>query len=187
MSAWRVLLDQLVRERGRALFGYAFILTGNRYDAEELLQDALVRAFRSGRTSTTLDAAHLSAKRAIAIAFIDRARPVAVRPLTSDAGGDLRDWVWALPNFPDNTSDIERALDLQAALLTLAPRERACIVLRFMDDLTVSNVADTLDLPPGAVRRYLSDAWAKLHRLLPGLDLDDEETVVVETREGRGR
>lgn len=76
-------------ERGRALFGYAYALTGDRYDAEDLLQDALVRAFRSGRTASSLDAAHVYVKRAIATAFIDRSRRLAVRPLISGTGGDL--------------------------------------------------------------------------------------------------
>lgn len=187
MSAWRGLLEQLVRERGRALFGYAYALTGDRYDAEDLMQDALVRAFRSGRTASSLDAAHVYVKRAIATAFIDRSRRAAVRPLISGTGGDLHDWVWALPASPDHAGDVGSALDLQSALLTLAPRERACMVLRFMDDLTVGAVADTLGLAPGTVKRYLSDARTKLREVLPGLDLDDVETVSVDTRDGSGR
>jgi RNA polymerase sigma-70 factor (ECF subfamily) len=181
MSAWRGLLDQLVRERGRALFGYAYALTGDRYDAEDLLQDALVRAFRSGRTASSLDAAHVYVKRAIATSFIDRARRASVRPRASGFGSDLQDWVWALPASPDHAGNVESALDLQQALLTLAPRERACIVLRFMDDLTVDAVADALGLAPGTVKRYLSDAREKLRAVLPGLDLGDVETVSVQT------
>ena len=48
-------------------------------------------------------------------------------------------------------------------------------------------VADTLGLAPGTVKRYLSDAREKLRAVLPGLDLDDVETVSVETRDGSGR
>lgn len=187
MSAWRSLLEQLVRERGRALFGYAYALTGNRHDAEDLLQEALVRAFRSGRTASSLDAAHVYVKKAIATGFIDRSRRAAARPAASSTGSDLRDWAGALTPSPDHAADVESAVDLQAALLTLAPRERACIVLRFMDDLTVEGVADTLGLAPGTVKRYLSDAREKLRLVLPGLDLTDDDTVAVETRERRGR
>ncbi len=187
MGAWRGLLDQVVRERGRALFGYAYALTGDRYDAEDLLQDALVRAFRSGRRAPSVDAAHAYVKSAITTSFIDRARRRAVRPRTSGAGADLQEWVWALPDSPDHAADVESALDLQSALLILAPRERACMVLRFMDDLTVDAVADTLGLAPGTVKRYLSDAKEKLRQVLPGLDMDDAETASVETRDGRER
>lgn len=177
MSAWRGLLDHLVRERGRALFGYAYALSGERDEAEDLLQDALVRAFRSGRTASSLDAAHVYVKRAIATSFIDRASRAAARPQASGVGCDFQDWVTS----PDHAGNVESALDLQQALLTLAPRERACIVLRFMDDLTVDAVADTLSLAPGTVKRYLSDARAKLRAVLPGLEFDYVETVSVET------
>ncbi|MCB2413950.1 sigma-70 family RNA polymerase sigma factor [Demequina sp. TTPB684] len=187
MSAWRVMLDQLVRERGRALFGYAFALTGDRYDADDLLQDALVRAFRSGRTASSLDAAHSYVKRAIATAFIDRSRRLAARPLVSGTSGDFQEWVRGFPISPDHAGDVESALDLQSALLVLAPRERACIVLRFMDDLTVDAVAEALGLAPGTVKRYLSDARAKLREVLPELDLDDPETASVHMRDGSGR
>ncbi len=187
MSAWRVMLDQLVHERGRALFGYAYALTGDRYDAEDLLQDALVRAFRSGRTASSVDAAHIYVKRAIATAFIDRSRRLAARPLISGTGGDLQEWVWNLPISPDHAGDVESALDLQSALLILAPRERVCMVLRFMDDMTVDAVADTLGLAPGTVKRYLSDARAKLREVLPELDLGEAETASVDTRDGSGR
>jgi len=54
-------------------------------------------------------------------------------------------------------------------------------VLRFMDDLTVDAVAETFGLASGTVKRYLSDARAKLSEVLPGLDLGDVETVSVET------
>jgi DNA-directed RNA polymerase specialized sigma24 family protein len=60
-------------------------------------------------------------------------------------------------------------------------------VLRFMDDLTVDAVADTLGLASGTVKRYLSDARTKLREVLPGLDLDDVETVSVDTQDGSGR
>lgn len=187
MSAWRGLLDQLVRERGRALFGYAYALTGDRHDADDLLQEALVRAFRSGRTASSLDASHVYVKRAIATSFIDRSRRAAARPLLSGSASDLHDWAWNLPSSPDHAASVESALDLQSALLTLAPRERACIVLRFMDDLTVDAVADTLGLAPGTVKRYLSDAREKLRAVLPALSLDDVETVSIDQRDGSGR
>ena len=43
------LLAVLARERGRALFGYAHLLTGDRHAAEDLVQEALVRTFARRR------------------------------------------------------------------------------------------------------------------------------------------
>lgn len=49
-------------------------------------------------------------------------------------------------------------LDVHAALATPRPRLRACVVLRFYDDLTVPEIARRLDLSDGTVKRYLFDA-----------------------------
>ncbi|WNM24436.1 RNA polymerase sigma factor [Demequina capsici] len=185
MGDWRGMLDQLVRERGRALFGYAYVLTGERDQAEDLLQDALVRAFRSGRRASSLDAAHAYVKRAIATAFIDRARRASTRPRT--AAGDLQDWVGHLPVAADHAPRVTTALDLQSALLTLPPRERACVALRFIDDMTVADVADTLGLATGTVKRYLSDGIARLREAMPDLELHDSETAAVDVKGGGER
>ncbi|MDN4473834.1 RNA polymerase sigma factor [Demequina zhanjiangensis] len=184
MSDWRGMLDAVVRERGRALFGYAYVLTGDRDQAEDLLQDALVRAFRSGRRASSVEAAQAYVKRAIATAFIDRARRAAARPV---AGGDLQDWVAYTPKTPDHAPRVEAALDLQSALLTLPPRERACVVLRYMDDMTVAAVADTLGLAQGTVKRYLSDAVGRLKEAMPEVVFAESESVPVDVREGGAR
>ena len=46
--------------------------------------------------------------------------------------------------------------------MKLAPRERACLVLRYYEDLKVADIAETLEISDGAVKRYLSDGLAKL-------------------------
>ena len=51
---------------------------------------------------------------------------------------------------------------MRAQLDALSPRERACIVLRYYEDLKVDDIADRLGISAGAVKRYLSDAHAKL-------------------------
>jgi RNA polymerase sigma factor (sigma-70 family) len=53
-----------------------------------------------------------------------------------------------------------------AALAGLAPRVRACIVLRYFEDLTVAEIADRLQLSEGTVKRYLSDGVHGLERVL---------------------
>lgn len=56
--------------------------------------------------------------------------------------------------------------DVRAALGRLAPQQRACVVLRYYDDLTVSEIADRLGLADGTVKRYLSVAVGRLETLL---------------------
>ncbi|WP_062304790.1 RNA polymerase sigma factor [Demequina subtropica] len=187
MSGWRETLDVLMRERGRALFGYAYVLTGNREQAEDLLQDALVRTFRTGRALRSVEAAHSYVKRAIATAYIDGGRRAAARPRTVGADADASRGRDLRMVAPDHGARVDQALDLHAALLTLSPRERACIVLRHLDELPLSEVAHTLGLAPGTVKRYLHDGIVKLRAVLPEVDLEDTETVAVHAREGGSR
>jgi len=187
VSAWRDVLEQVMRERGRALFGYAYVLTGDRHEADDLLQDALVRAFKSGRNVTSVDAAHVYVKKAIASAFIDRGRRAAARPRYTDGGiADLLGSS-ATTSVVDHSLASNAFVDLQAAVLTLAPRERACIVLRYMEDLRVDEIAAVLGLAPGTVKRYLHEAIKRLRALVPELEFGDGDLTDVKTRHGGSR
>lgn len=43
--AWDHDMERLARERGPALVGYAYLLTGELHSAQDLVQDALIRTF----------------------------------------------------------------------------------------------------------------------------------------------
>jgi len=181
---WARLLEQLVAERGAALFGYAYVLTGDKARAEDLVQDALVRTFRRGRADQGLDAAHAYVKRAIATAFVDSGRRLRARPAISD--------VEAEPVASDHADDVALALSLHASILTLPPRERACVVLRYLEDLSVAAIAAELGLAEGSVKRYLSDGVGRLRAVhgdfgLSATDLltGGRSTVPVTPKEGR--
>jgi len=60
------------------------------------------------------------------------------------------------------TPATDERLDLVEHLRGLSPRERACIVLRYYEDLKVDDIAAELAISSGAVKRYLSDALARL-------------------------
>jgi RNA polymerase sigma factor (sigma-70 family) len=154
VSTWATTLDTLVRERGAALFGYAFVLTGERDAADDLLQDALVRTFRRGRGDMPLNAAHAYVKRAMQTAMIDNHRRARTRP-----AHDPRQAERVAPD-PSEASASRQAL--YQAVLSLPPRERTCVVMRFFDGLSAASIARELGLAPGTVRKYLSDGVASL-------------------------
>lgn len=169
VKPWAATLEALVAERGAALFGYAYVLTGDRASAEDLVQDGLVRTFSRGRADLPLDAAHAYVKKAISSAFIDRGRRLAVRPLRAEVDAE--------PIAADHAVGVDLALSLHQSLLTLPPRERACVVLRYLDDLSVAAVAEELSLATGSVKRYLSDGVAKLRALHGGFDLTTSDVL----------
>jgi len=180
MARWQEALEALVRTRGAALVGYAYLLCGDRREAEDLVQDALVKTFTRGRLGLEPTNLEGYVRRAVLTTYLDgfrrRRRWAAIRHLTgaSEATG-----------AHDVATDAR--LDVAAALAVLSPRERTCVVLRYYDDLTVAEIAATLALSDGAVKRYLSDG---VHRLEPALgslagdltsgDLPEPETIPVE-------
>jgi RNA polymerase sigma factor (sigma-70 family) len=181
MSSWSRALDQLVRERGPALYGYAFVLTGDKHAAEDLVQDALIRTFRRGRYTGSLDSTHAYVKRAITTAFIDTHRRALARPQREHGAAGDTDATPASAALPDPSGQLAEALDLHRAILTLPPRERACVVLRYLEDKSTQQVADELGLATGSVKRYLSDAVVRLRTTYGELELpesSDSDTTV---------
>jgi RNA polymerase sigma factor (sigma-70 family) len=62
-----------------------------------------------------------------------------------------------------------------AALSGLSPRQRACVVLRYYQDLPVAQVASALGVAEGTVKRYLSEAMTRLAaRLSPAGSREQE-------------
>lgn len=152
---WEQVVIQLVAERGDALTRYAYFVSGSRDDAADLVQDALVKTFGRLRNGYSVASAEAYVRRAILNTYLDggrrvtRWRKIVHLSATPDtvASGD---------------SDTEARIDLHDELNKLTPRERACLVLRYYDDLKVDDIAATLELSSGAVKRYLSDGLAKM-------------------------
>ncbi|WP_084077691.1 RNA polymerase sigma factor [Demequina sp. NBRC 110057] len=167
---WAVTVDALIRERGPALFGYAVALTGDRHAAEDLLQDALVRTFKRGRGDASLNEAHAFVKRAMQTAAIDGHRRASARPSTPT------DVVPDSPS-PDHADAVADRSALIQALSILSPRERACIVMRYVDGLSAVAIAEETGLTAGTVRKYLSDAMARLQARHGDWGLDTADAV----------
>ena len=170
---WEDDLDALARERGPALVGYAYLLTGDLAAAQDLVQEALVRSFARRRAGgSDVDSLEAYTRLCILNVFRDEYRKrrtfLGRRHLLAGDGSY---------GAPDAVA--ADRIDVHAALGRLSPRERACVVLRHYEDLTVPEVAARLALSEGAVKRYLADAR---RRLGPALSTDDAETQVVMRR-----
>jgi len=172
MTRWEPVLEEVMRERSPRLLAYARLLTGDDAEAQDVLQDALVRTFSRGRAFDNANLAESYVRKAIPNVFVDR-----MRRRTSARRAHDKDV--ALGGHDVLTPDREAVMDVRAALTTLPPQERACVVLRFYDDLTVPQIAAQLNLAEGTVKRYLADASGKLARILgEDVDASDEATGV---------
>jgi len=172
MPRWQDLVERLLDERGPRLIAYAALLVGRDGDAEDLVHDAIVKVFSRPRPLHEVDEAEAYVRSAMPSIVIDRAR----------SASSKRRAVTRAFERGATPPDSDAGLDVRAALRTLPPREQVCVVLRFFDDLTVPQVAARLGLAEGTVKRYLSDARARLLPLLDATTWDEEhETVEVQT------
>lgn len=177
MSRWQPMAEELVRTRQRALIAYAYLLTRDAAAAEDLVQDALVRTFTGRAHFESIHSAEGYVRRAIASAFLDGRRRVVRRTRRESA-------VALMEAQQSHAALVEADADLALAMSQLAPRERACVALRYLADMSVAQTAEALDLSQGAVKRYTHDGAAALARLL-GATVDDADTVAIDVKGGR--
>ncbi len=154
-GGWQSVVATLVAERGDSLTRYAWLISGSADDAADLVQDALVKTFGRLRNGFTVSSAEAYVRRAILNTWLDKGRRTTrwrrIAHLT--AVTDIRD---------SSAPATDSRLDLSAELAKLTPRERACIVLRYYEDLKVDDIAEWLGISSGAVKRYLSDGLATM-------------------------
>ncbi|MFN8195129.1 MAG: SigE family RNA polymerase sigma factor [Nocardioidaceae bacterium] len=154
----RDLFEEFVAARYAALVRAAYLLVGNRSDAEDLVQTALAKVVpvwpriaedpeRYVRTVLARESVNRWRRR--------RWREVATAELPETAPAPALDGVVA-----------DRAT-LRRALGRLSPRQRAVVVLRFYEDLSVAEVADVLRCSEGTVKSQTHDALARLRTILP--------------------
>ena len=182
MNDWKRTLGELVENRHRHLVAYACMLTGDRAEAEDIVQEALIAAFGGRRTFAAVPAAEAYVRKAIASRFLDERRRASRRrrnnavvvPFTRATSPGPDDHV------PDST-------DLERALQRLPQRERAVVVLRYLEQLSTRESAEALVLSEGAVKRYLSDGLARLNALMGIQEELKEPGETVAIRKGARR
>ncbi|WP_200213530.1 SigE family RNA polymerase sigma factor [Micromonospora coerulea] len=134
----------------------AMLLTGDRWRAEELLQDSLVKVYERWRRLSRLDDPHAYLRRALINNHTSiwrrrrRESLVADVPERATPAGDVG---------PD-------AVVLRRALLSLPAKQRAVVVLRHYEDLTEREVAQVLGCSVGTVKSQNARALDKLRHLL---------------------
>ena len=151
--------EQFFRDQHRELAQLAYLLTGNHADADDVAADAMATAWRSWdqvqRSEHPVDVV-----RGIAVKLsAGRARRAVGERQRTRLLGPLTQWFSHGP-------EAGHELDLQAGLLALSPRRRACVVLRHVCDLSIPEVADLLGITEGAVKSQTSKGLDQLRRSL---------------------
>jgi RNA polymerase sigma-70 factor (sigma-E family) len=144
----------------------AYLLTGDRLEAEDLAQAALVRTYAAW-PRVRRDGAHAYARTVLMNLTRDRWR----RPLREYAAAEVPDRADAR-DLADDVTNRRLLVDL---LDTLAPQERAVILLRHYFDLSEAQAAAQLGVSVGTIKSTNARALAKLritpralHATIPG-------------------
>jgi RNA polymerase sigma-70 factor (sigma-E family) len=158
--------------RSPALFRAAYLMVGQRGLAEDLLQEALTKTYVAWPRLRDIGNAEAYARKAItttAISWWRRKSWKAEVPRddlpdqsTAPPGAsvDERDWLWT-------------------ELQHLAPRQRAALVLRYYEDLTEAQTAETMGCSVGTVKSQVSDGLKRLRsRLGPDVIPTSSEMTV---------
>jgi RNA polymerase sigma-70 factor (sigma-E family) len=151
-ASWREDFERFVAVDGDRLLHAAYGMCGDWQHAEDLVQNALVKI---AQRWSHLDDPLAYAYRCLTRATIDRWRALRRRPelLTEPA---------RLPEPAESADPVAEHADLVAALLTLPPRMRAIVVLRYLHDRSEAQTAEILGITTGAVKSGTSRALAKL-------------------------
>jgi len=163
---------EFVEARSPSLFRTAYLMVGDHQLAQDLLQEALVKTLVAW--PRLRDRPHVDAytRRIIVTTSISWRRRRSFHERPSHA---LPERVGPDPVDAAVTHDL-----VISALLTVPPRQRAAIVLRYYDDLTEAQTAEAMGCSVGAVKSQVSAGLKRMREAL-GRDLDESASIERET------
>jgi RNA polymerase sigma-70 factor (sigma-E family) len=147
-------LGEWFAAESETLLRFAYFLTGDRAAAEDLVQEAFVRLYRADR-HIEVEGFSAYARRTIANLHTSRFRRIRAerKALARHARpGDVA--------APEPVDHVWRAIQ------SLPRQQRACVALRFYEDMTEQVVADTLGVSLGTVKKQTHRALSTLRDVL---------------------
>ena len=157
--------SDFVRAHNATLFRTAYLMTGDYQRAEDLLQTTLVRVYQHWPRVDAMDHPVAYARKVL----VNQAASWWRRRSSHELPQVLRDQpVWH--DWMEEAAEHQR---VWKAVLSLPPRQRAVMVLRYYEDLSEAEIAETLGIAPGTVKSQAHAATRRLADLLgpPGLPL----------------
>lgn len=154
----RMAFAELVELYKDKLYNLSYRMLGNPHDAEEMTQEVFLRVYANLKK---YDFRHKFSTWIFRIATnccIDRLRKKKADrsldvPLDGEEDGDMYTVVPSRDALPDERIVArEKRLELQAAIERLPSAYRAVIVLKYMEDLSLQEIADILSVPVSTVK-----------------------------------
>jgi RNA polymerase sigma-70 factor (sigma-E family) len=158
-------LESFVRLRGAALFRYGYVLTGNRHDAADVVQEALVRVGARWRRVVAKGNPEAYVRTTMARVHVSRWRRVRREYLVDQVPERGYDEI--------ELARIEGDTGLWRALAGLPARQRTVLVLRYYEQRTDEEIATVLGIARGTVRSHAARGLGKLRTVWANQSLAD--------------
>lgn len=160
----RDAFEMIIRTQSRALFAIAYGILQNREEAEDAVQDALVKAWKS--RWRVRDPEKFPAW--LAMIARHRARDVFRKrknvPLAEDVAKSFVDEANTNRNMISSTESLDR--QLHAALAALPELHRSALTLRYFEEMDYRSIESLLGLSNGSLRGILGRALASMRKQL---------------------
>lgn len=153
---------ELVAAQADKLHRAAYLLIGDWHLADDLVQETFVKAYRHWSRVQRADSPEAYLRRIL----VNNARNHWRRRVVREVEAAAHDAVSS-----DATEDVVRRMDLLAALLTLPARQRATVVLRYLEGMTERETAAVMRCSEGTVKSQTSRALAALRTHLSREDV----------------
>ncbi|GAB3989640.1 SigE family RNA polymerase sigma factor [Actinoallomurus acanthiterrae] len=155
------------------LLRFATALTGDPHRAEDIVQDVLIRAQRRWRRIGAMASPEAYLRRMITNEYLSWRRRRSSREMPATDG------VLDAAIEPDDghAGQVEERDAVWSGIMSLPPRQRAVLALRYYEGLSTAEIADILGCSEATVRSHASRALAEL-RLDPRGDLDPHDHAV---------
>lgn len=156
--------DEFMTAQWAPLFRTAYLLTGDYQLAEDLLQTAFAKVFLSWSKVSRMGQPVAYTRKIVtnqAMSWWRRRSSSEVPTLDMPSGDQV-----------GHEDRVTQASVVWAALATLPARQRAVMVLRYYEDLSETEIADTLGISTGSVKSHASAARAALAQRLGSTDHD---------------
>jgi RNA polymerase sigma-70 factor (ECF subfamily) len=169
--------ERVAREHAPRLFRLAYRLTGRREDAEDLVQETLVRTLPRLRRFEGRAKLSTYLVRALSNLWKNRIRSRKRSRLvewfragkrTDDDNEPTFDPADGEPSALDRLEQQDRAAQVRQAVAALEPTRRLTVLLREVEELSYEEIATMTGVPVGTVRSRLARARGDLRRLLGG-------------------
>jgi RNA polymerase sigma-70 factor (ECF subfamily) len=167
--------DVVAREHAPALYRVALRLTRRREDAEDLVQETLVRALPRLRRFEGRSSISTYLFRALGNLWKNRLRAKSRSRVVAWFRRGPEEDVASEPDLPDprplpleRLAAADRAADVRRAVAQLEPERRLTLLLREVEEMSYEEIAEVTRVPVGTVRSRLARAREELRELLEG-------------------